>query len=285
MPIDPDKLLALNIPDIEHRYSDKDVILYALGAGLGSDPLDRDQLDFVYEKNLKVLPTFALVMAYSAFWLRDLETGIDFVRVVHGEQSLTLHRALQPRGYVIGRSRILDVIDKGADKGALVYSEREIVDGADGGKIATLRQTVFCRGDGGFGGPKREGPAPHRIPERAPDHVCELPTQPDMALIYRLSGDVNPLHADPDLARQAGFARPILHGLATLAVAGHAVLKTLCGYDPDRVKAIAGRFSAPVFPGETIRTELWRDRDIVSFRSRVAGRDAVAIDHGRVELQ
>ena len=121
-----------------------------------------------------------------------------------------------------------------------------------------MTQTTFCRGDGGFGGPKRETPPPHALPARAPDGVCDLPTRPEMALIYRLSGDTNALHVDPDFAKAAGFPRPVLHGLATFGVAGHALLKAVCGYDPARLTAMAGRFSAPVFPGETIRTEFWR---------------------------
>jgi acyl dehydratase len=282
MPIIPEKLLAFDIPPVEHRYDEKDSILYALGTGLGYDPLDRDQLRFVYEKNLKVLPTFALVLGYSASWLRD--TGLDLVRIVHGEQAMLLHRPVAPRGHVIGRSRILDLVDKGADKGALLYAERVISDRDSGEKIATLTQTIFCRGDGGFGGPKRETPPPHELPQRAPDHVCDLQTRPEMALTYRLSGDYNPLHADPDVAKQAGFERPILHGLATFAVAGHAILKTICGYEPGRMRAIAGRFSAPVFPGETIRTEMWCDGDVVSFRARVMQRDVVAINNGRAEM-
>ncbi len=145
-------------------------------------------------------------------------------------------------------------------------------------------QTTFCRGDGGFGGPPREQLPVHPIPERAPDLVCDLPTRPETALIYRLSADPNPLHAEPAVAKAAGFPRPILHGLATYGVAGHAILKSLCGYDPARLTSIAGRFSAPVFPGETIRTELWRDGTVVSFRARVVERDVVAINNGRAEI-
>ncbi len=176
------------------------------------------------------------------------------------------------------------MIDKGEGKGALVYSERKVTDKASGELLATLTQTTFCRADGGFGGPPREAPAPHPLPERAPDLVCDLPTRPEMALIYRLSGDVNPLHAEPEFAKAAGFPRPILHGLATFGVAGHALLKSVCGYDPARLAAMAGRFSAPVYPGETIRTEIWRDGKVVSFRARVLERDVVAINNGRAEI-
>jgi acyl dehydratase len=122
------------------------------------------------------------------------------------------------------------------------------------------------------------------VPERAPDAVCDLPTRPEMALIYRWNADMNPLHADPEIATAAGFPRPILHGLATFGVAGHAILKTMCGYDPSRFKGIAGRFSAPVYPGETIRTEMWQDGSTVSFRARVVERNLVVLNNGKAEI-
>ena len=289
MPLNPAALLKLDIPDVEHTYGPRDCILYALGLGFGQDPTNEDELAFVYEKNLKALPTYALVQAYTAYWLRRPETGVTWSHVVHGEQGLVLHRPVMTEGHVVGRTRVLDVVDKGEGRGALVYSQRQIIDKASGALLATLSQTTFCRADGGFGGAKRETPAPRAIPERAPDATCDLPTRPEMALVYRLSGDVNPLHADPAFAREAGYPRPILHGLATFGVAGHALLKTLAGYDPARLTAIAGRFSAPVFPGETIRTEMWQENTraggVVSFRARVVGRDVVAINNGRAELR
>ena len=237
------------------------------------------------KKTSKSLPTFALVQGYTAHWLRRPEIGVTWEKVVHGEQGLVLHKPVASQGTVIGRTRVLDVVDKGEGKGALVYSQREIIDKASGTLLATLKQTTFCRGDGGFGGTKRDVPPPHALPARAPDGVCDLPTRPEMALIYRLSGDTNALHADPQFALAAGFPRPVLHGLATFGVAGHALLKSVCGYDPARLTAMAGRFSAPVFPGETIRTEFWRDGSVLSFRARVVERDVVAIDHGRAEVR
>lgn len=279
-----EKLLALDIPAVEHSYGPKDCMLYALGLGLGQDPMNKDELAFVYEKNLKVLPTFALVQGYTPYWLRRPETGVTWTKVVHGEQGLTLHAPVKPQGTVIGKIRILDVIDKGEGRGALVYSERRITDKASGALLATLMQTTFCRADGGFGGPTHAAPQPHPIPEHTPDLTCDLPTRPEMALIYRLSGDINPLHSDPEFAKAAGFPRPILHGLATFGLAGHALLKSLCGYDPARLTGMAGRFSAPVFPGETIRTEIWRDGGVVSFRARVLERDVVAINNGRADI-
>jgi acyl dehydratase len=285
LPLDAEKLLALKIADVEQSYGPKDCMLYALGLGLGQDPLNTDELAFVYEKNLKILPTYALVQGYSAFWLRQPDLGITWSHVVHGEQGLVLHEPVAPQGNVIGRTRILDVVDKGEGKGALVFSERQIIDKASGRKLATLKQTTFCRADGGFGGPKRDVPPPHALPTRMPDGVCDLATRPEMALIYRLSGDVNALHADPEFAKAAGFPRPILHGLATFGIAGHALLKAVCGYDPARLTAMSGRFSAPVYPGETVRTEFWRDAGVISFRARAVERDAIVIDNGRAEVR
>ncbi len=280
-----DKLMALEIEPVVQVYEPKDCMLYALGVGLGQDPMDEDQLAFVYEKNLKVLPTMGAVLGHPGFWIRDLDTGIDWVRIVNGEQGVRLHQPLKPQNTVIGRQRILEVVDKGAGKGALVFTERKVSDKATGELLATVTQTTFCRADGGFGGPPRQAPEPHPIPSRAPDAVCDLTTRPETALIYRLSGDRNPLHAEPAVARDAGFARPIMHGLGNFGFAGHAVLKTMCGYDVQKLVSFACRFSAPVFPGETLRTEMWCDGAVVSFRTRVVERDAIAINNGRAEVR
>jgi acyl dehydratase len=280
-----DKLLALDLPRREQAYDAKDCILYALGIGFGHDPMDEDELPFVYEKNLKVLPTMGTVLGHPGFWARRAETGIDWVKVVNGEQGIIMHRPLAGAGTVIGRQRIVEGIDKGAGKGALVLSERKIADKATGEPVATVTHTMFCRGDGGFGGPPREAPAPHPLPARAPDVLCDFVTRPETALIYRLSGDLNPLHSDPAVAKLAGYPRPIMHGLGSFGVAARAVLRNFCGYDPQKLVSFAARFSAPVFPGETLRTEMWRDGAIVSFRSRVAERDVVAVTNGRAEIR
>jgi acyl dehydratase len=280
-----DKLMALDIPQGEQTYGPKDCILYALGVGLGQDFVDEDQLAFVYEKNLKVLPTMGAVLGHPGFWMRELATGIDWVRIVNGEQGVRLHQPLKPQNTVIGRQRILEVVDKGAGKGALVLTERKVTDKATGELIATVTQTTFCRADGGFGGPPRQAPEPHPIPSRAPDVVCDLTTRPETALIYRLSGDRNPLHCEPAVARAAGFDKPIMHGLGNFGFAGHAVLKTMCGYDPQKLVSFACRFSAPVFPGETLRTEMWRDGAVVSFRTRVVEREVIAVNNGRAEVR
>ena len=292
MPLNVEALLAAQLPPIERTYGPKDCILYALGVGLGYDPTKEDELAFVYEKNIKVLPTFAVVPAFDYRRMLRPEFGLTWSHIVHGEEAIVLHAPIPPQGTVIGREHVVDVVDKGEGKGALLFHERSLIDKATGTLLATLKQTTFCRADGGFaatsGGARRDTPAAHPIPDRAPDIVCDLPTRPEMALLYRLSGDENPLHAEPAFARAAGFPRPILHGLATMGVAGHALLKSVCGYNPERLKVMSVRFSAPVFPGETIRTEIWQDSGkagaVVTFRARVKERDVLAINNGRAEI-
>ncbi len=272
-------------PEIEHHYRATDSILYALGVGLGADPMDREQLRFVYEEGLKALPSMAVVLAAPGFWAKEPDSGIAWKQVLHGEQGMVLHRPLPATGTVIGRTVIEEIVDKGAGKGALLYSRRDVYAKETGDLLASLTSTTFCRGDGGFGGPSGPTRPVHALPERAPDLACDLPTLPQAALIYRLSGDFNPLHADPDVAKAGGFPRPILHGLCTFGVAGHALLKTLCGYDPARLKRMDVRFSSPVFPGETVRTEIWREGEgRAGFRCRIVERDVIAINNGLAEF-
>ncbi|MFZ5491928.1 MAG: MaoC/PaaZ C-terminal domain-containing protein [Pseudomonadota bacterium] len=285
MAIDYQRLLAWPVPEIRQTYSVRDSELYALAVGLGADPTDTRQLPFVYEQSPQALPTQAVVLGYPGFWMKDPATGVDWVRLVHAEQGLTLHRPLPADGEVIGRTRVIGINDKGPDKGAIVYSRRTLHDAATDELIATLDSSTFCRGDGGCGGSDAPPMRLTLTPERAPDAVCELPTLPQQALLYRLCGDFNPLHADPAVARAAGFERPILHGLCTFAVAGHALLRTLCDYDPARLKALQVRFSAPVYPGETLRTEIWRGADGIAFRTLAVERKVVVLSHGRAELR
>jgi len=284
MALDPDKLYALEFPEIRHDYSLRDTVIYALGLGYGMDPLDEEQLKFVDETKLKAVPSMANVLAYPGFWMRDLDTGIDWVKVVHGEQAMELVRPLPPEGSVVGRSKIVDIVDKGAEKGALVLVEREISDASSNEVLARLWQTVFCRGDGGFGGKSDSPRKPQPIPERAPDLTVSVPTHEGLALIYRLSGDLNPLHSDPETARRAGFDRPILHGLATFGIACRGLMPALCGNAPERVRALQCRFSAPVYPGETISLDIWREGEgVAAFRARVEARGAAVLANGRFE--
>src|SRR6478672_10603272 len=169
MPINYEQLRSLTIPDVEQRYNEKDVILYALGIGLGQDPTNEDELSFVYERNLKVLPTFPAILGRPDFWIRDLPTGIDFTTILHGEQGIVLHRELAPSGHVVATTTISEIVDKGQGKGALVYTQRRIVDKNTGELLATVAETTFCRSEGGFGGPPRTVQKAHEVPERAPD--------------------------------------------------------------------------------------------------------------------
>lgn len=281
MPIDPERLRSFPIPETRQRVTKRDAILYALSVGLGQDPLDERQLDFVYETRLRAFPAMAVVLGYPGFWLKNLDTGVDWKRLVHGEQAITWHAPLPVEGEVIGRTRVTGLVDRGEGKGALLYSAREVVDAASGALLATLDQTTVLRGDGGFGGPSDPVRPPHPMPERDPDDAVELATRPEQALLYRLNGDDNPLHIDPAVAKAAGFDRPILHGLCTLGVVTHALLRRVCDYDTAKPRHLALRFSAPVFPGETIRTELWDEGGgSYSFRARVTGRDAVVVNNG-----
>lgn len=284
MAIDYEKLMNYPIPEVEQEFTIRDTILYALGVGLGNDPVDRNELRFVYEKDLQALPTMAVVLAYLGNWTRAADAGIDTLRVVNGGNSFTIHKPLPVEGTLIGKTRLINVIDKGPGSGALILGERKVYDKATGDHICTIGTTSFCRGQGGFGGPDGPVKPPQPIPDTPPDMVCDLPTLPQSALIYRLSGDYNPLHADPETATKAGFERPIAHGLLTYGVAGHALLKTCCGYDATRFKSMEGRFSAPVFPGDTIRTEMWQDGSVITFRAVVSDRDAVVINNGRAEI-
>jgi len=285
VPIDYQKLLDLKIPGLEQQFTKRDTMLYALGVGLGSDPCDENQLKFVYEEKLLALPTMSIILGYPGPWHAKGEVGITRTHVVHGEQGFTIHKALPVEGTVVGVSEIESVLDKGKDKGALIMTRTTVRDKQTKDIICTLTSTTFCRADGGFGGPSGPVKSPHPIPERTPDLTCDLPTLPQSALIYRLSGDYNPLHADPAYAKKAGYKMPILHGRCTFSVAGHALLKTCCGYDPARLKSMQGRFSSPVYPGEVIRTEMWVEGTTVSFRSTVPERGVTVLNNGRAEIR
>lgn len=292
MAIDYQRLRNWPFAEVEQSWSWKDSALYALGVGYGHDPLDEGQLRFVYEERMQAAPTMPVVLAGPGFWVKDPASGVDWVRVLHGEQSLTLHRSLPVEGTVIGRTEVVGIIDKGRDKGAILQQRRILRDKASGEPIATIEHLTFARGDGGFsqtpgnGPPGGDPPPPAKpaTPDTEPDLVCDLPTMPQSALLYRLCADLNPLHADPAVARAAGFERPILHGLASFGVAGHALLRSCCDYDPARLKSIGLRFSGPVLPGETIRTEIWRSGTRVQFRARVLERQAIVLSHGIAEL-
>jgi acyl dehydratase len=275
--------------EIVHAYTERDTMLYALGIGMGEDPLDSNQLAYVTEGNLRVVPTMATVLGAPYAWIRDPRTGADYSLLVQGEQTLRVYRALAPAATLLARNRVRSVTDKGAGKGALVVVERDLIERASGALLAQASSSVFLRGDGGFSarsGRSDPGPEPlPSVPSSPPELETELTTLACQALIYRLSGDYNPLHSDPEVARRAGFSRPILHGLCTYGMAAHAVLRMLCGYDAGRMRALAVRFTAPAYPGETLRFQLWqRDSSTFHLRARVEARNTVVLDHGVAEL-
>ena len=279
-----DKLQTYSIPDAHTDLTKRDTMLYALGVGLGSDPMDLDQLQFVYEANLKALPTMATVVAAPHAWVRKAEVGSSG-KSVHAGIMVEFHKPVPVEGRFVGKSTLGEVLDKGPGKAALVTTKRRVYDADTNELIFELSSTSMLRGDGGFGGPSQPSEPDPVMPTREPDVVCDLPTLPQQALIYRLSGDYNPLHSDPEVAKRQGFPRPILHGLSTFGVTCHALVKTLCGYDPARLKAIGGRFSKPVYPGETLRVKVWREQDRIAFQTTVPARgDEVVLDFGVARL-
>lgn len=283
MPLDHEKMVNFEYPETEHSYSERDTMLYALSIGFGAEPNNLDQLKFVYEKNLQALPMMAGILG----WLGrrpDPDFGVNLNKIVAGEQKIILHKPLPVSATILSRSKISDVIDKGERTGALIYYERDLFEKESGDLLASVHHTIVARGDGNFGGKSGPTPPVHELPEREPDQICDIQTAPNMALLYRLNGDENLLHADPQHAEKVGFEKPILHGLGTFAVAGHAILKNYCDYDPARLLSLQSRFSRPVFPGDLIRTELWIDDDTISFRAKVTTRDHVVLDNGMAKI-
>ncbi|MBX3528996.1 MAG: MaoC family dehydratase N-terminal domain-containing protein [Rhizobiaceae bacterium] len=276
--IDANALLALEIPPTEQRWSARDCALYALGVGLGSDPLDPRQLRFLDGPYLQAAPTMAVVLGYSGFWIEQQPTGIDASAVLHGEQRLELHRPLPSAGHARRVTRPTGVVDRGS-RGAQIFVSEAIEDADGGAPLATLSSSIFCRRDGGCGS-TREAPPPRRpLPQRAADLTFAVPTLPQQALIYRLSGDLNPLHSDPAFARAAGFERPILHGLASFGIAGMALLGRLCDWEVSRFRALDVRFAGIVFPGEALEIDAWRTGQGEAM-FRASTRRGVALDAG-----
>jgi len=273
---------------IEHTYSQRDTMLYALGVGLGFDPLDTGQLRFVFEKDLQVLPSMVAVLGTPGFWWRDPRTGADWVKLVHGEQRIRIFRPLPAAGKLIAKNRVVSLTDKGAGKGAIAVIQRDIYEPGSSEALAQTTQVTFLRGDGGFSAKSNiSDPPPEAlpaVPDTTPDVELDLPSLPQAALIYRLSGDYNPLHADPEVARNAGFSRPILHGLCTFGMAAHAVVKAVCNYRVEELRAMSVRFTSPVYPGETVRFQLWRRGNNLHLRARVDARDTIVLNNGFIEL-
>jgi acyl dehydratase len=286
MPLDYAKLMNMRFEPATARYSKQDTILYALGLGVGSiDPVDAGELKYVYEKQLVALPTLAVALAADPMRLARPDSGVNFGLLLHAEQSLRIHKPMPAEGTVRSHTAIDEIYDKGAAKGAVMYMTRKLFDDVSGDLLVTLGSVAFLRGDGGFGGKSEGAPKPRPVPaDRPPDSIATLPAATNQALIYRLAGDYNPLHIDPEVARLAGFERPILHGLAAYGMAGRALIKVLCNDDPARLRRLDVRFTSPVYPGEPLHVEIWNvGPGDAAFRLVASGRKVVVVDFGRVE--
>lgn len=275
-----ERMTSWSIPELRSTYGVRDTMLYGLGVGGCLDPLQREELRFVYEDGLQALPSYACVLAHPGAWIRAPELEVNFYKLVHAEQHFDLVQPLAPKGEVTGQYKVTGVLDKGSGSGALVYFRKTLYAG-DGSLIGTVDSTYFLRGDGGCGSWGESGRELPAVPDSAPSGSLDLPSLKIAGLIYRLSGDYNPLHADPDFARKAGFERPILHGLCTYGIACHALARSLCDGDATRLRGMGARFTKPVFPGETIRTEYWRvEGTAVQFRCLSVERAEVVLDRG-----
>ncbi|MBS9372819.1 MaoC/PaaZ C-terminal domain-containing protein [Rhodococcus sp. B50] len=289
MSIDPDAALSAAPTTREGTWTERDVILYHLGLGAGVDSLDPAELRWVYEKTLRVLPTFAMVAGQGISAGTATPAGlnlpgidIDLRRILHGGQSVAVHAPIPAAGAATISSRVADVWDKG--KAAVIVLEQTAMNG-DGNPLWTTAMQIWARGEGGFGGDA--GPdVPNAVPERDADKVLVSPTSTQQALVYRLSGDMNPLHADPAFAKTAGFDRPILHGLASYGVVCKAVVDGLLDGDPTRVRSFSVRFAGSLYPGETIETAVWRDGDTLTLLATCPERDGQPVlTHATMEVR
>lgn len=284
MPLNPEYLQSLQFEPRIQDYSDKDAMLYALSIGLGANPLDPRDLGYVYESDLKAWPTFANVLGHPGRWIEDPRTGVTPHMVVHGEHRLTIHAPIPGSGSIRAISRVVAVEDKGADKGAVIHLERTLSSASDGHTIATIVHSTFCRADGGFGDGFGVVPQRQLLPQRPSDGSVSTITRLDSALLYRLNVDRNPLHADPEFARRAGFTSPILHGLCTFGVASVALMRDIADLEGGRLDAFAVRFSGVVYPGEDIRIDYWHLEEGLAFQATVPQRGVTVLDNGYLKI-
>lgn len=282
MPLDPHRLTSLSLPPRSVSYTDREAMLYALAVGLGRNGGDDGDLGFVFEASLRTVPSFATTVAFNDGWLEA--GGIELAQVVHGAQHLRFAAPLPPAATVSAQTRIVGLVDKGAGRGGIVVHETTLADPATGKVFVVGRSSLFVRGGGGFGGSTGVAPESPPVPSSAPDKLIDVATTRNQALIFRLLGDRNPLHADPAVARAAGFARPILHGACTYGIACATLLRHFCDLDPARLLEIEARFAGPLHPGETLRFGTWRNGRELAFRAHAVERDAIVLDNGHAVL-
>jgi acyl dehydratase len=257
-------------------------MLYALACGFAQNDQQAGEVDFVYEgRALKTVPSMAGNLLDHRFLAK---CGWDVHRVQQAEQKLQLYRPLPVAAELRADRRVVAVLDHGKTAGASIMVESEVRMAKDDTVLFTLATTLSARGDGGFGGPEGSLPLPHKMPHREPDLVCELRSRSDQALLFRLTGDRSPQYADPEYAARFGFAAAPLHEQCVSGIACRAVLRTICDYDFTLISGFDLRFGTPLYPGEVVTTEMWQDRNIVSFRCLVKNRDAVVIDSGKCTL-
>jgi acyl dehydratase len=283
MPIDPKRALGFQLGEGKYSYNRDQVILYHLGVGAGNPPTDRNELEYCYEKNLKVLPSFGVIPTFGAMGGIGSVPGLqfNFAMLLHGEQDLSIHQPIPTEATITNRGKIAEIWDKG--KAALVVLEVDTRD-ESGKPLFTNRFSLFLRGEGGFGG--EPGPKPgNQAPERRPDGVIETQTLPQQALIYRLSGDKNPLHADPEFAKLGGFDRPIIHGLCSYGIVCKAIVDQVLGGDVTKVARYQVRFAGVGFPGETYQTSYWKEGDKILIQAKSKQRDAVIISNAAITVR
>lgn len=274
-------------PVLRQKYTAKDTILYALSLSCGMQGDHPGDLSFVYEKNLQAIPTLVNNLCHPGFWISDPLTGIDSSRAVHAHHRVDFHSLVPAAGSVRAQTKILDIIDRGSGKGAMLVFGREIYDDSTNILIATIRHSTLCRADGGFSNNPDAGRADAKSvseqqPDRAPDHVVEYVASPQAALIYRLGADPNPLHIDPAVAKAAGFDRPIMHGLCTFGMVARGAIEFLCGGMASNLRSVEIRFLAPMFPGERLRIEWTVAAASARYQVRIPDRNSVLIASGSV---
>jgi acyl dehydratase len=273
VPINPEAVGAVGSPT-KRSWTSKDALLYAVGVGAGTDEL-QFTTENTNELPQKVLPTFAVIIGGGGVPMGEIGS-FNPALMVHGEQAIELYGEIPPDGEIESVGKITGIYDKGS--AAVVEFESTATNVATGEPLLKTSMSMFCRGEGGWGGDR--GPSEKvEFPDREPDHQVTYETREDQALTYRLSGDRNPLHSDPSFAAMGGFEKPILHGLCTWGFTGRALLQTLCDGDPSRFKGMKSRFSKPVIPGDVLTISMWVDGGTALFRTTNQNGDVV-IDQG-----